>query len=155
MPFSQCRYAMMMHTWAKKPDDRPTFTELITTISNYTEKIAGYLDVNFNPFQSTTDLTAIANGGPKEEVEDKSILTSPEQLIAALDQPKKKSKSSSPKVSPRVSPRVSPLPSPRVTPRGPSPSNMSQEDKNSVGIKITIDSPSDNGSTNAADETSF
>ena len=149
LTLSSHSYAMMMHTWSKNPEDRPSFEELVATISDYTEKIAGYLDVNFNPFQSTSDLTALLEADEAHK-EDKNVLTSPEQLIAALDQPKKKkgkqaSPKPSPKPSPKVSPRVSPLPSPRISPRAVSPSNLS-DDKNSVGIKIKIEGPSETGS---------
>ena len=41
---------MMLKCWEKLPDNRPTFKELYTNTSKYTERIAGYLEVEFNPF---------------------------------------------------------------------------------------------------------
>ena len=32
------------------PDDRPTFKELYTNTNKYIERIAGYLELGFNPF---------------------------------------------------------------------------------------------------------
>ena len=43
----------MMKCWAKQPDGRPSFSDIVISISKYTEVIAGYLDINFNPFKST------------------------------------------------------------------------------------------------------
>ena len=40
----------MSRCWEFQPEDRPSFSELHANISNYLEKIAGYLEVNFNPF---------------------------------------------------------------------------------------------------------
>ena len=40
----------MMECWRAAPDDRPSFKELHTTTSKYTERIAGYLEIGFNPF---------------------------------------------------------------------------------------------------------
>ena len=43
----------MMNCWSQVPQKRPCFSEIVANISNYTEDIAGYLDVNFSPFGST------------------------------------------------------------------------------------------------------
>lgn len=32
------------------PEDRPSFKELTKTISKYIERVAGYLEIGFNPF---------------------------------------------------------------------------------------------------------
>ena len=41
---------MMRTCWEMVPNDRPSFTDLYVKTSKYTEHIAGYLDMNFNPF---------------------------------------------------------------------------------------------------------
>ena len=43
-------YAMMRKCWETSPDDRPTFKELYSNTSKYIERIAGYLEMGFNPF---------------------------------------------------------------------------------------------------------
>ena len=43
-----------MECWKAAPDDRPCFKELHTTTSKYTERIAGYLEIGFNPFGGAT-----------------------------------------------------------------------------------------------------
>ena len=39
----------MMNCWAATPDNRPSFKELYKDISRYTECIAGYLELEYNP----------------------------------------------------------------------------------------------------------
>ena len=41
---------MMRKCWEMDPKDRPTFKELHTNTSQYMERIAGYLEIQFNPF---------------------------------------------------------------------------------------------------------
>ena len=52
----------MGQCWEKVPENRPTFKELYSNISKFIERIAGYLDMGFNPF----------TGGEAEEGEDMS-----------------------------------------------------------------------------------
>ena len=40
----------MMKCWEAAPDDRPSFKELHKVTSKFTEHIAGYLELGFNPF---------------------------------------------------------------------------------------------------------
>ena len=162
----------MMSCWAKEPDDRPCFSDIVTKISKYAEAIAGYLDVNFNPFKSAHSLsdgeTAAATAVPDSPDDDKDLKISVELLTKQLDSCKTKSKdkkkSRSPKVSPKVSPRVtpksspkaSPKPSPRASPRlSPRASPLLKlrklkDDQLSLtsnpGIEIRIESPSEDGS---------
>ena len=44
------RYDMMKKCWEMKPEKRPTFSELYANTTKYIERIAGYLDLGFNPF---------------------------------------------------------------------------------------------------------
>ena len=44
---------MMVKCWSIEPEDRPTFKELRSNTSNFIEKMADYLDMNFNPFSDT------------------------------------------------------------------------------------------------------
>ena len=80
LPFS--RYTLMMNCWGKLPEKRPSFSDIVLTVSKYTEIIAGYLDINFNPFTSTHDLTsneaAAASVVPDSPDNDKDILISAE-----------------------------------------------------------------------------
>ena len=60
-------YEMMMQCWKMSPEDRPTFKELCTSVSKFIERIAGYLEIGFNPF------TAAAGGVGSEENKGKFI----------------------------------------------------------------------------------
>ena len=42
---------MMRKCWQTAPKDRPTFKELYSNISKLIERIAGYLEMGFNPFE--------------------------------------------------------------------------------------------------------
>ena len=44
------RYGIMRKCWEMSPEDRPSFKELTKTISKYIERVAGYLEIGFNPF---------------------------------------------------------------------------------------------------------
>ena len=55
---------MMRHCWEKAPEDRPTFKELYTSLSKYIERIAGYLELGYNPFSTVEG----SNSGNGEEV---------------------------------------------------------------------------------------
>ena len=148
-----------MKCWSKLPDERPPFSEIVTTVSNYTECIAGYLDINFNPFKSTHDLTntdSPAAATLDSPTDEKDVLISAE-LLAKLNsskQTKDKKKSKSPRGTPKASPRASPRPSPRASPRiSPRASPLLKirklkEDQLSTtsGIEIRIESPSEDGS---------
>lgn len=159
----------MMSCWAKEPDDRrPCFSDIVTKISKYAEAIAGYLDIDFNPFKSAHSLSdseaAAATAVPDSPDDDKDLKVSVELLAKQLDSCKTKSKdtkkSKSPKVSPKVtpksSPKASPKPSPRASPRlSPRASPLLKlrklkDDQLSLtsnpGIEIRIESPSEDGS---------
>ena len=41
---------MMRKCWEMDPSKRPSFNELHTLTSKYIERIAGYLEMEFNPF---------------------------------------------------------------------------------------------------------
>ena len=150
----------MMKCWAKQPDGRPSFSDIVISISKYTEVIAGYLDINFNPFQSIHTLpdneTAAATAVLDSPDNEKDILISAELLAKQMDAKKTKSKDKnktkspkgSPKVSPKVSPKSTPKPSPRASPCASPLLNLRKlkDDQvstaSSAGIEIRIDSPS-------------
>ena len=46
----------MMRCWDKVPDERPSFSDIVTTIYKYNDVIAVYHDISFNPFKSTDNL---------------------------------------------------------------------------------------------------
>ena len=116
---------MMRTCWAASPAKRPSFSEIASTLSGYTENLAGYLDMNFNPFTSDQQDQQQQQLPQKPQLENgfcNDILTRPDQLAALYDDdiPSRKNRSprSSPRASPRASPRVSPLPSPIVDSNG-------------------------------------
>ena len=57
---------MMAKCWKFQPDDRPSFSELYTDTSNYLERVAGYLEMNFNPFYGMECSTFITPGAANE-----------------------------------------------------------------------------------------
>ena len=161
----------MMSCWTKQPNDRPNFNIIVTKISNYTEAIAGYLDINcFNPFKSTHSLydnegAAAVTTIPSSPCYEKDVLDSTELLEQQSPSNKIKSKDDStkgkspkgspkvtPKVTPKPSPKSSPKPSPRASPRmSPRTSPLlklkkakgeQQSTTSSTGIEIHIQSPS-------------
>ena len=162
------RYSLMMACWSKKPHGRPTFGDIVTTISNYTEVIAGYLDVNFNPFQSfdsqaVSTAASATNTVPLDSTDcEKQTGVSSSVLLRKLEdsyqtQPKKSkspkgTRKASPKVSPKASPRASPRTSPRISPRAsPLLKLKLKEDHHcsptpGAEIEICIKSPSEDGS---------
>ena len=45
------RYSIMLKCWSIDPDERPPFSDLARSISEFAEMTAGYLDMtNYNPF---------------------------------------------------------------------------------------------------------
>ena len=149
------RYSLMMNCWSKQPEDRPSFSDTVVTISKYTEIVAGYLDINFNPFTSTHDLpsneTANATTVAESPNNDRDVLVSAEALAMQLDSNKMKFKDgdkNKSKMSPRPSPKASPSASPRASPllklRKPKEDQISTT--SSTGIEIRIQSPSEDGS---------
>ena len=40
---------VIVQCWEQNPDDRPTFTDLVGTISTLLEEIAGYMDLSVMP----------------------------------------------------------------------------------------------------------
>ena len=46
---------IMKQCWQMMPEERPTFTELYLTVSNIIERMAGYLQVGYNPFLGRGD----------------------------------------------------------------------------------------------------
>ena len=41
----------MMKCWKASPKERPPFSEIDKDLSVFTERVAGYLDMGFNPFK--------------------------------------------------------------------------------------------------------
>ena len=40
-----CSYSVMQSCWKSEPEDRPQFSELVTTISDILESTAGYVEL--------------------------------------------------------------------------------------------------------------
>ena len=55
-----------MQCWKMSPEDRPTFKEIYSSVSKFIERVAGYLEIGFNPF---TGGGAVEGGGEGEEEE--------------------------------------------------------------------------------------
>ena len=158
----------MMNCWDKLPDKRPSFSDVVTSISNYTEVIAGYLDINFNPFESTSSgvsnaaaaisITTVPDPDPYVTTKDKlgstELLSESNKVKTKSNNKKSKSPKDSPKVSPNTSRKPSPKTSPRISPRA-SPlfklrkfkddhqtlSTTKSAPKSTAGIEIRIESP--------------
>ena len=43
-------YEIMMQCWKMSPEDRPTFKEICSNVAKFIERVAGYLEIGFNPF---------------------------------------------------------------------------------------------------------
>ena len=54
---------VMILCWKMSPEDRPTFKEICCSVSKFIERIAGYLEIGFNPF---TGGGAVEGGGEEE-----------------------------------------------------------------------------------------
>ena len=59
-------YEMMKKCWEMAPDDRPAFKQLNKNTSIYIERIAGYLELGFNPFAGMEDIS----GEEEKQMED-------------------------------------------------------------------------------------
>ena len=79
----------MMNCWAKLPDERPSFSDIVSTISSYTELVAGYLDIScYNPFESiyaSIDSDATATGSSDNDRDTIANSASTEQLVHNAD----------------------------------------------------------------------
>ena len=53
----------MLECWKENPDERPTFSQLVVTISSQLEGLAGYLDVGmFGDLQSSDEANESTKG---------------------------------------------------------------------------------------------
>ncbi|CAI8036254.1 Tyrosine-protein kinase Dnt, partial [Geodia barretti] len=64
-------YGIMKQCWQMMPEERPTFTELYFTVSNIIERMAGYLQVGYNPFLGRGDEEKAEEMEEEEEEEEK------------------------------------------------------------------------------------
>ena len=64
--FQHCSYEIMMQCWKMSPEDRPTFEEICSSVSKIIERVAGYLEIGFNPF---TGGGAVEGGADEEKGE--------------------------------------------------------------------------------------
>ncbi len=105
---------MMMKCWSAHADSRPSFSEIVQSISGFTETLAGYLDMNTNPFISETE--QMNNLAPPNRL-SALYYNIASKLTGKSPVAKRRSPKGSPKCSPKSSPRVSPIVTPRLTPR--------------------------------------
>ena len=133
----------MMNCWTKLPDERPSFCDVVSTISDYTELVAGYLDIScYNPFEST--YTSIGSNTAATESLDNDRDTiansaSTEQLVHNTDSGNDTKKQ-------RALSKSSPCASPQASPTLKFSKLMDEEPStaSSAGIEIRIQSPSEN-----------
>ena len=64
---------MMMKCWEFEPQNRPSFQELHKNTTNYIERIAGYLEVTYNPFKGARGNRVQGKEDKKEEEDVKSM----------------------------------------------------------------------------------
>lgn len=152
LSFSPYRYSLMTSCWAKDPENRPSFSDIVTIISNYTEAIAGYLDINFNPFESSNitvsnAAAAVPITSDPDSPESEDVKLGSTELLAHSCKGKAGKKSKSPKVSPNVSPNALRKPSPRISPRA-SPlfklrklMNSESSAASRAAVEIRVESP--------------
>ena len=72
---------MMMKCWEAAPDNRPSFKELHKDTSKYTEQIAGYLEIGFNPFAGVEGVTTTSKENEPKDKEDRVECTVSIQVI--------------------------------------------------------------------------
>ena len=60
-------YEMMKKCWEMAPDDRPPFKQLYKNTSIYIERIAGYLELGFNPFAGMEDVSRVEEKQMEDE----------------------------------------------------------------------------------------
>ena len=58
----------MKKCWEMEPNNRPTFSELCASITKYIERIAGYLEMGFNPFPGVGESETVAEEESEEDV---------------------------------------------------------------------------------------
>ena len=66
---------MMIKCWDFEPENRPSFQELHKNTSSYIARIAGYLEVTYNPFEGAGGNTL--QGEEEEEEEEEESLPDP------------------------------------------------------------------------------
>ena len=157
----------MRSCWLKKPQERPFFSDVVKTISNYTEIIAGYLDINFNPFESSYSQTGgtaatVALTTISDSLDSKNnVLVSSELLRKLIQKDSKQTKPCNKKLnSLKSTAKASPKMPPGPSPSGASPSISPQAsplpkirklkvDQSSTTsgarIEICMESPSEDG----------
>ena len=63
----------MIKCWEFEPENRPSFQELYKNTSSYSERIAGYLEVTYNPFEGAGGSTVQGKEEEEEEEEEKGV----------------------------------------------------------------------------------
>ena len=76
----------MMKCWETAPEDRPSFKELHKVTSKYTEHIAGYLEIGYNPFTGIERVkTAVKENEPKDEEDEFECAVSFQVIPPSVD----------------------------------------------------------------------
>ena len=71
---------MMRKCWEIVPENRPSFSDLYTITSKYIERMAGYLELGFNPFSGKEGVTYMEQN-EKDEVASDAL-----EEVPALDE---------------------------------------------------------------------
>ena len=64
--YSPCRYEIMMKCWESSPKERPSFGALYKEVTRFIERVAGYLDVGYNPFTEVKKEKCVVEEGSGE-----------------------------------------------------------------------------------------
>ena len=66
----------MLKCWNSDPNERPSFSALVNSISGFAEKTAGYLDVsNYNPFEANVSTATPGEENSDMQTEEKPAIT--------------------------------------------------------------------------------
>ena len=68
---------MMKECWEALPENRPSFKQLYIIISKFIERIAGYLEIGFNPFTGDE-----GNSPEEDEADEEGAESEPESDVA-------------------------------------------------------------------------
>ena len=79
------RYQMMMKCWEAAPDNRPSFKELYKDTSKYAQLIAGYLEIDCNPFAGMVEVTTTKENDQQDEVDGCECTVSIQVTPATMD----------------------------------------------------------------------
>ena len=66
-----CRYSLMLKCWAARPEDRPSFHEVVARLETMLTDKAGYVDLNIN---TTLEMATNLDSGECGYADPKQVL---------------------------------------------------------------------------------